>query len=275
MGPNDERPVLAVVAGDDANSLVEYAAAEAVLRRCPLHLLRAVDSDSPHLAELIRRDEEASILLHQLAANAERLLAGRETVTTERVRASSPAEAVIVWSGRAQLVVTQHRDESRWHEALFGSLSKHVGDVSRTPVAVVPYFWYAEARPSKTVVVGVDELSGSFPLVRAGARAAQLRGASLSIIHAGHFLDTERRQHWQATAAQALGWLRGEFPGLDYELQAVRDSPASALGEASRQADLLVVGRTRPERRGEHLGQVALATLTEASCPVLIVEPAE
>lgn len=53
-----------------------------------------------------------------------------------------------------------------------------------------------------------------------------------------------------------------------------RDSPASALVDAAKDADLVVVGsRGHGGFPGLHVGSVATQIITHAPCPVLVVRP--
>ena len=135
--------------------------------------------------------------------------------------------------------------------------------------------------PERRVVVGVD---GSEPSTRA------LRWAGFM----AHVLDAtiDAVMVWEITAAMAGGWTDGWDPEKDTveELHATvaeafsspppvpvreivrRGSAASELVEASRGAQLLVVGsRGHGGFAGLLLGSVSSASAEHAHCPVLII----
>jgi nucleotide-binding universal stress UspA family protein len=72
----------------------------------------------------------------------------------------------------------------------------------------------------------------------------------------------------------ALGEVGAPGSGVPVEVHVRRARPAEALIAASRDADLLVLGRhatTAPA--GSHLGPVARSVVREACCPVLLTRP--
>lgn len=142
------------------------------------------------------------------------------------------------------------------------------------------------------IVVGVDGSPGSRAALRWAVAEAQLRRTTLTAVTV-----------WQypvVTALPTFGIAPGALPPYD-ELRAeagraldavlddegVRDSgehpvhtvvvegpAASALIEASRDADLLVVGsRGHGGFKGMLLGSVSQHCVTHAECPVVVVRP--
>jgi nucleotide-binding universal stress UspA family protein len=71
---------------------------------------------------------------------------------------------------------------------------------------------------------------------------------------------------------QIVGTLAPEFPTVTIDTRAVAGQPAEVLIEASRHADLLVVGsRGRNQVSGILLGSVSQHCATRALCSVVIV----
>ena len=138
----------------------------------------------------------------------------------------------------------------------------------------------------KRVVVGVDGSECSVRALRWAARDAELTGAVLEVITAWTFpehaapLGVVVRLPWpedlMAQAREALDALiERELPGCDrarVQAQVIRGSAAAVLLEASRDADLLVVGnRGRGAFAELLLGSVSEHCVRHAPCPVVVV----
>jgi nucleotide-binding universal stress UspA family protein len=139
------------------------------------------------------------------------------------------------------------------------------------------------------VVVGYDQTPHSDRALTIAAREAAMRGAPLSIVHAYFWLppldlaaspvtipvvETEEdcrnvaEQLVEAAAARILA----THPGVRVEARAVSGHAAKALADASRGAELLVVGsRGSGGFAGLLLGSVSLRVLADACCPVIVV----
>lgn len=136
------------------------------------------------------------------------------------------------------------------------------------------------------IVVGVDETPAGAAALRWAAHEAELRGAELSIVHV-----------WQIDAAIAMAG-GSEIPWLAYESDArsraahwvaetigaqdpagalrhidvVQGAPGPTLVEASRTADMLVVGtRVHTGLSRVLFGSVSHYCLTHAGCAVVAV----
>lgn len=136
------------------------------------------------------------------------------------------------------------------------------------------------------IVVGVDGSPQSKRALRWAANEAHLRGAHLSVIHAFMFphLGAE-----QALATDAIIRIQREAQdlvenevdelgemaiGLDVSCAAAEGAPTQILLEASREADILVVGsRGRGGFTALLLGSVSQQCAQHATCPVVIVPP--
>ena len=137
------------------------------------------------------------------------------------------------------------------------------------------------------VVVGED---GSVPSRRAVVWAAQdagRRGVTLHVLQAWSMTSAPRPASWAPGYVPALpDWeaavvekldarctdLLADTAGVVVEVHAVHGRPAQALIEASRRADLVVVGtRGRGGFAGLVLGSVAEQVVRHAYCPVTVV----
>jgi nucleotide-binding universal stress UspA family protein len=144
------------------------------------------------------------------------------------------------------------------------------------------------------IVVGVDGSAAGAAALTFAVDEARLRNATLHVLHASeapewagtpggyvvvgepsesHDLSGTEQAHAdaavQALEAQAAGV---DTSGIDVRLEPVLGDAASALLEASNDADLVVVGsRGRSGVRGLVLGSVSRKVAQHASCPVVIV----
>lgn len=137
----------------------------------------------------------------------------------------------------------------------------------------------SDAGSGQRVVVGID---GSEPSARAlawaAAEAARL-GATLEL-HAAFdpgytfVAPDEVEEELRARIDEATAQVHELAPGVNVTGVTHQKSPAAALIEASRGADLLVVGsRGRGGFAGMLLGSVSLNCSLHAHCPVVIVRP--
>lgn len=140
-----------------------------------------------------------------------------------------------------------------------------------------------ESTSTAFLVVGVDGSDASRDALRWAARQARMTGADLHAICAWDFpvtygwapdysdVDFEgaARRSLQETIRQVLG----EVPDLPVVSRVERGHAALVLVEASREADMLVVGRRGlGSFAGMLLGSVSGHCAQHARCPVLIMQ---
>jgi nucleotide-binding universal stress UspA family protein len=139
-----------------------------------------------------------------------------------------------------------------------------------------------ESTSTSYIVVGVDGSASSRDALRWAARQARLTGADLHAVCAwdlptgygfapnDSYLDlaAEAGKGLNATVVEVLGAVQD----VPLVARVERGHAAGILVEASRGADLLVVGsRGRGEFAGMLLGSVSQHCAQHAACPVLIV----
>jgi nucleotide-binding universal stress UspA family protein len=140
-----------------------------------------------------------------------------------------------------------------------------------------------------SVVVGVDASEGAKAALAFAYEEAQLREATLRVVHAWQFGYVgytgfeaavppvggdihERRAAAEAALTATVEQTLGDAEGVTIEKHAVEGTAAAVLIEESRGADLLVVGS-----RGHGgfaqllLGSVSQQCAHHAECPVVIV----
>ena len=139
----------------------------------------------------------------------------------------------------------------------------------------------SEARPK--IVVGVDGSDSSYEALSWAAAQAEITGSEIEIVTAWEIPNTygwyppypeeydpeaDARRMLQAIAEKAAR----EHPGLKVDIRVMEGHPAPALIEASRNAQLLVVGSRGHGAFVEMLlGSVSQHCVSHCACPVVVV----
>ncbi|CAL9346459.1 Universal stress protein [Streptomyces sp. enrichment culture] len=288
-------PVLAGIDGSaSATAAAEWAAREAALRGVPLRLLHA----SPRLpgtsvpGPALERLHEVGL---QLVRRAVEDLTRRHPELDVRGEQAgeAPAGALLRAAGDAGLLVVGARGAGGFAGLAVGSVALRAAAAAVCPVVLVPDRpgAFAEgastARGTTRVVLGFDahrpagEAAG-FAFSAAGTRAAHLRVVQAWALPAESVsprtlvVTEEDRATWEdqeeLRLADALRPWREKYPRVAVATDLRLLHPAEALLNASRDADLLVVGRRTETRTAEgRLGPVTHAVLHHARCPVAVV----
>jgi nucleotide-binding universal stress UspA family protein len=137
------------------------------------------------------------------------------------------------------------------------------------------------------IVVGIDGSEASKRALRWAVEDARARGAEVVALHAYEVpvpapdaapaspvdlpgLVAEIHDEAQQFVTKIVDEVVGNVVSVDVAAIAVEDVPAKALLDASRDADLLVVGSHGHGLSGLLLGSVSLECAQHAACPVLI-----
>jgi nucleotide-binding universal stress UspA family protein len=137
------------------------------------------------------------------------------------------------------------------------------------------------------IVVGIDGSDASNDALRWAVEDARARGAEVVALHAYEVpeaapdavpappvdlpaLIAEVHDDAQQFVTRVVDEVVGNSVSVDVAPIAVEDGPAKALLDASRDADLLVVGSHGHGLSGLFLGSVSLECAQHAACPVLI-----
>jgi nucleotide-binding universal stress UspA family protein len=132
------------------------------------------------------------------------------------------------------------------------------------------------------VVVGFDGSPPSLDALSWGARQAELTGVDLEVVMCWEWPssygwavpvpeDFDPEGDIRRTLESALAPLRSERPGLVVHARVERGRAEPVLVEASKGADLLVVGnRGHGEFVGMVIGSVSEYCAAHAHCPVLV-----
>jgi nucleotide-binding universal stress UspA family protein len=256
---------------------LRWAAHEASSRGVGLRVVHAFAS--PPLVDDIGRSldwEEAHRAVEDAHRAAEKVAS--ELHVRSQVVLGSPSETLIRRSAEAGLVVLGKRGRGGFRDLLAGSVALQVAGHAACPVALVHAGW----RPpidDREIVVGAE---GDAAL-RAAFAEADLRGVRLRAIHAWRpimpagpsgltpmTLD-ELERNEEKTLTRTLAPWRERHPDVRVVESVVCDSSRHALIEASRTAELLVIGAR--EHFGIYtlaLGTTAYAVIHHVACPVLI-----
>jgi nucleotide-binding universal stress UspA family protein len=285
------RPVVVGIDGSDsAMAAARWAAAEAERRDAPLRLVTAfpwtqdVVAGNPAVSGQYRSDLQARAEQHLAAAvaAAERAVPGRPVGGEVAI---GPPIAVLGEEARhAQLLVLGSRGLGGLTGLLIGSVAGALAAKAACPVVVVRGEDRDPFSP-RPIVVGVDNSPVSDAAVEFAFEAAAGRGAQLIAVHAWleHFYDAQvailvdsasvEEQVRSILARRLAGWTQ-KYPDVRVDQVIARSSPAKALVEESRNAQLVVVGSGgRGNFAGLVLGSVSHAVLQHSHSPVAVVRP--
>lgn len=265
--------VVVAVGGHGSDAAVEFAAAEALRRHRTLHVVHAVD---PH-------DPQEGIEGADLLADAVRLgtiLLGEVGLVTSDLAVGAPVPAVAKAAVGSDLVVVGRCPESRRTHPYVRSVTGGIGARVEVPVVSVPDGWRPRLGRPPTVVAGVDDPEKRPDVLAAAFAAARDRRARLLVVSTWwsprepHVTDTGWAQRLEDQLARALERDGAAYPDVPVEIHVRNARAGEALIEASRRAELVVVGRHNSlVPSGSHLGPIARAVLRESDCPVLLATP--
>jgi nucleotide-binding universal stress UspA family protein len=291
----DGRPVVVGVDGSQgSHAAVQWAAQEAGRRDRPLRVVHAtVPTHLPTLRSVaVAATTEWKQQAEKVAADgAETARRINPALTVEpKVHLNqNPAQALAGEADSAELLVLGARGSGGFAKLRLGSTAVQLLELASGPFVVVrePD---AEVMPGATagqVVVGVDGSELSHRAVRFGFDEAALRGTGLTAVHAWtrpwhpalrsfeasggvdwSFLESEAA----TILSESIAVARQEFPGVEVTERLVSDQPGNALLDASRGAELLVVGsRGLGGLTGLVLGSVSHGAVHHAHCSVAVV----
>ncbi|MDH6460288.1 nucleotide-binding universal stress UspA family protein [Micromonospora sp. A200] len=223
--------------------------------------------------ETARRQVEE--LVHKAAADA---VAQRPGTTVHgEVYDGPPALVLQERSADAGLLVLGSRGHGGFAGLLAGSTAVAVTAHAHCPVVVVRA---GQATGAGPVVVGVDGSESSrvalgFAVESAAQRRVPLRVVRVVAPPAGRRRSDHDEQATvageRAAVEESLAPWRDTFPDVHVNIEVAPGNPAAALVEASRSAQLVVVGsRGLGGLRGMLLGSVSQQLLQHSSCPVVV-----
>lgn len=283
------RPILVGFDGSPhAQAALTWALDEAARTKAPVLLAYAFEwfavaaPIAPEAANwpdaIARRDAEA--MVHVAAAEAAECRPG---VSVTGVLLDGPAAVALTEKSRqASLVVLGNRGHGAFTDLLIGSTSVTVSAHAHCPVVVVRGIQPGPERPPAHVVVGVDGSHCSLLALGYAFEQAADRDVDLHVIRTWTPPPPEYTpltyDPVAITAAERAAlddllrsW-RDKYPDVQVTTEVVADSPSRVLANASRNAQLVVVGsRGRGGFRGLFLGSVSQQLLHQSHCPVAVI----
>ena len=284
-------PIVAATDGSEESlRAVEWAARESELRGLPLRIVSAA-SLPPRMAE------------HQTAAGvatvADTVVNDRDrglAAATQRATAiapdilvdadglgGSPAQAITEAGSGASMLVVGSRGMGAFTALILGSVSRYAAAHAACPVVVVREQTTA-AHPQ--VAVGIGDPAEASAALDFAFEEASLRKASLIAVHAwdsgggdvsratramarpgAHAIEERVAGQLQALLADR----QARYPGVEASYDLVYGHPGRALVGLSARADLVVLGRHRPDGLLPGPGAVRHAVLNHAHGPVVTV----
>jgi nucleotide-binding universal stress UspA family protein len=291
-----DRPVVVAVGNISNGQALDWAAAEASVRGCSLHVVHAerlrfaVDpSGLVPVADFSSYRVAGNHVLEEAVSRASSVAPNIE-VSAESVLGST-VPLLVARARGAQLLVLGCRDApfpKSLRRHLIHSVCGAVARRAPCPVAVVrPLRSAPYAGSAPRVVVGVGRPGASAAALAVAFQAAAQRGLSLAAVHswtpdvpADHEAVCCPATEAEAGASLALDlalepW-RSLFPDVPVETRLVITEPAVALIRESEGAALVVVGsRAHGTVRGMLFGSVSRGVTQRARCPVVVVRSSE
>ncbi|WP_030202741.1 universal stress protein [Streptomyces sp. NRRL S-87] len=282
--PDTSSVVVGVDGSKPARAAALWAADEASRRGRPLHILYAADTDNKALylsAEMIEEVRAAGRALLDGTARAVTEEHPDLQVTTEFSRRDA-VSSLHAAGGVYGTIVVGSRGVGGFNSLMLGSTGLKAAAGARTPVVVVR--GDGGGAESGTVLTAVRD-EHDLVCARYAAREAELRKASLRLLHVWNLLESvglvvgqldtvdevaqEHARHLTAVADQ----IREEFPALTVQSDAEKSiSVGGVLVEATQHADLLVMGGRRNRGFiGSTLGRATHTLVHHAHCPVLLI----
>ncbi|MET9598324.1 universal stress protein [Streptomyces sp. NPDC006459] len=284
--PDTSSVTVGVDGSESARAAALWAAGEAVRRDRPLHIVYASDTDGRALYLSAETIERVRINGRELLDDTAKAVSAEYpglNVTTEFSRAGA-VDSLHRAGGLHGTVVVGSRGLGGFNSLMLGSVGLGTAAIAMTPVIVVRGIDGAEE--SGTVIAAIRD-EHDLLIARYAAREAELHKASLRLLHVWNVLQSvgevvgmldgidEIASGHAETLRAVTDAVRGEFPDLEVQADAEKStSVAGVLVEASRHADLLVMGGRRvpgPLGLAPNLGRATHSLLHHAHCPVLLI----
>jgi nucleotide-binding universal stress UspA family protein len=296
MSVNDPRITVGVDGSAGSTAAVVWAAKLASRRRLELKVVHGLQIAGLYYGGGLA-GVGADTLFDAVLADGQRAVAearslavsvDKDLVITTEVPNDPPVPMLIEESRHARMLVVGRTGTGGFTDMLLGGTAAAVAGHAHCPVAVVRGRGDSAIPESGPVVVGVDSGPTSEQAIAVAFEEASLRGVPLVAVHAWNDVvyedtrgtariltqpDSLEEGEERLLTERLAGWPE-KHPDVEVRRQLVRDRPRHALLEASRTAQLVVVGsRGRGGFTGLLLGSTSQALVQHAECPVLVVRP--
>ncbi|WP_194832978.1 universal stress protein [Nocardia sp. XZ_19_369] len=284
-------PTILVAVDGSASSYqaAAWAAVEAVLHNCRLHLLTSMAIQpgfGPGLGlgetdlDWLRVDGER--ILTEAARVARTAAPGAAPHLTTEVSFELVIPMLIERSAQARMLVVGSRGIGAFQRGLLGSVSTATTHHAHCPVAVIHGSAAIDAvSATQPVLVGVDGTDNSVPAVELAFEEASRRKVGLTALHA--WSDTSgfdlpvagwdaAQQSAEAVLAESLAGYADRYPDVAVRRIVVADRPVRSLLDESSNAQLVVVGsHGRGGFASMVLGSTSNALLHSVEVPMIVV----
>lgn len=290
--------VAAYDGSDHSERALDWAIADALEQQLPLKIVLSTGSQTGLDQSIYGAFAEALQEESERLARAAVAKAKTAGVTAQGVIERGDAAGVIVYEAKDAALVVMGKRGHHGIRGRVGSVSSAVAAHSTAPVVILPESWNPDERETRpegetfagAVVVGVDKLGTENKAVGVAARYAADHGLTLAVVNVvpttgylpvnSYELEQAVQEQLKAPAQELTDRvaeeLRGQYPGLDVVTRVLEGRPADALVDASRTADLLVMGtRGYGGFRGLLMGSVSQAVLADAESPMMVVPTAK
>lgn len=286
-------PVVVAVGCATDGRAVEWAAAEASARRCPLHVVHAenlrwtIDPTGLVPVADLSTSRAASDVILRAAVNRARGVASDLDISTEAL-VGCTARLLARETRRAQLLVLGGGGalSAGVHGHLGRPLLAAVARRAACPVTLVRSLHSGTTSVSPRVVVCADGAGEWMTALGVALGAAERRGLPVVAVHGGAPgvpADSEAaagsapvgRACAPAVLDRALERWRHRFADVPVSTGLLVGEPVPALLRESQGAALLVIGfRARAAARDGGIGALGRAAVGRAQCPVAVVRSA-
>jgi nucleotide-binding universal stress UspA family protein len=279
---SDSAGAIIVGLGDSDRSADALVLAQLLAESLGAPLVLAHNQPREAVRELLESEDDQ--LMRSLSdagfAQVQDLVSNHHEPRFRVARAVSPADGLrqIAEQENAQLIVIGPSEPSGLGRLRPRSVGERLLSETRLPVAIAPRGYARAERSLSLITSAFDGSPESRRALEWAARLTTRTAGRLRVISvhlpmavaglgfAAQSVDPVRRQDLKRELAAAIAGLSGPVEAL------VRDgNPAGVLVEASREADLLVMGsRGRGPLPAALLGSVAHYVVRRAACPLVI-----
>ncbi len=193
-----------------------------------------------------------------------------------RVDSRAPVELLREISENAALLVIGQHHFSITEQLLVGTVASPLAASSVCPVVVVPGSWSRDRTGPRPIVVALDGESSATAALDFAFDEAELRKSEVIALHAAPVYELASFNSLeQAAIGEILAGQKQDHPDIPVKTLMVSGEASDRIVEASRVADLLVIGRPHHHRPVTlWTRSVAHAVLSRSACPLVIVPQA-
>ena len=203
-------------------------------------------------------------------------------VVNELLRYADAADQLVRMSSSAAMVVVGSHGRGPVRSKILGSVSVRVARHACGPVVVVRPGRIGVVR--RGVLVGVDALPESQPVLEFAYREASLRGVPLTVLHAGWApargtleavylpVTPQEREAERLALAEAVAGMAEKYPDVHVTSRIAEGPPDEVLVSVGKAMDLIVIGSHQAHGLQRALfGSVSIGVVEHAVCPVAVV----